>query len=204
MPGAYRRQVTELAALLDIDRDLHKPVKTFSGGMRRKLEIVRSLLHRPRVLFLDEPTVGLDPASRRALWDLLGEARTKDGVTIFLTTHYLDEAEQADEICIIKGGKIVANGTPGRLKADLLQAHLMLDATDREQLRTELTQLNVPFTETPRFRVSLAGDGGAAAQQLLKRIETPLIVVQTHVPSLEDAYLAIIAETPDVMLGGAS
>jgi ABC-2 type transport system ATP-binding protein len=191
MPAAYRAQIRELAALLGIERELGKPVKTFSGGMRRKLEILRSLLHRPRVLFLDEPTVGLDPASRRALWDELTETRKEHGVTVFLTTHYLDEAEQADAICIVKGGRVVAQGSPDKLKAELLQASLVVDAADRDRLRAELTGIGLPFTETPRFRVELNGEG---AHALLKRIETPLTVVQSHAPSLEDAYLAIVAD----------
>ncbi|CAA9542529.1 MAG: Efflux ABC transporter, ATP-binding protein [uncultured Thermomicrobiales bacterium] len=191
MPAAYRAQIRELAALLGIEKELGKPVKTFSGGMRRKLEILRSLLHRPRVLFLDEPTVGLDPTSRRALWDELTETRKEHGVTVFLTTHYLDEAEQADTICIVKGGRVVAQGSPDKLKAELLQASLVVDAADRDRLRAELSRIGLPFTETPRFQVALNGEG---AHALLKRIETPLTVVQTHAPSLEDAYLAIVAD----------
>src|SRR2546426_9428333 len=86
MPRAYREQVAGLAALLGIDREIHNPVRTFSGGMRRKLEIVRSLVHRPKVLFLDEPTAGLDVPSRRTLWEHLTEVRRTSGTTIFLTT----------------------------------------------------------------------------------------------------------------------
>lgn len=194
MPAAYRRQVAELAALLGIEQEMGKAVKTFSGGMRRKLEIVRSLLHKPRVLFLDEPSVGLDPASRRALWGYLDEARREQGVTVFLTTHYLDEAEQADCICIIKGGRIAAEGRPGELKANLLRAYLLIDAADRGRLRQELEESAVAFAETPQFRIDLEGAGDEAAHRLLKRIETPLTLVRTHAPTLEDAYLSIVAE----------
>src|SRR5438128_11845538 len=112
MARAYRDQVADLAKLLGIERDMHKPVRTFSGGMRRKLEIVRSLIHRPKVLFLDEPTAGLDVPSRRTLWDYLRTIRRDAGTTIFLTTHYLEEAEEADHICIIDEGKVVSFGTP--------------------------------------------------------------------------------------------
>ena len=87
MPAAYRRQVRELADLLGITEDIHKPIKVFSGGMRRKIEIVRSLLHRPKVLFLDEPTAGLDVPSRRTLWEYLTTIRKESGTTVFLTTH---------------------------------------------------------------------------------------------------------------------
>ncbi|MEP6693412.1 MAG: ATP-binding cassette domain-containing protein, partial [Chloroflexota bacterium] len=95
MPAAYREQVQSLAGLLGIADELHKPMRTFSGGMRRKLEIVRSLMHRPKVLFLDEPTAGLDVPSRRTLWEYLTTIRRESGTTVFLTTHYLEEAEEA-------------------------------------------------------------------------------------------------------------
>ena len=93
MPRAYREQIETLSTILGIKEDLFRSVKTYSGGMKRKLEVVRSLLHRPRVLFLDEPTAGLDPSSRRSLWDYLQLVRKKHGTTVFLTTHYLEEAE---------------------------------------------------------------------------------------------------------------
>src|SRR2546428_13757208 len=99
MPAAYGRQVRELAALLGIDAQIFKPLKTFSGGMKRKLEIMRSLLHRPKVLFLDEPTAGLDVPSRRTLWDYLRAVRREGGTTIFLTTHPIEEGEEADTNC---------------------------------------------------------------------------------------------------------
>jgi ABC-2 type transport system ATP-binding protein len=191
MPAAYRTQIRQLATLLEIERDMTKPVKTFSGGMRRKLEILRSLLHRPSVLFLDEPTVGLDPTGRRALWDYLVQVRAEYGITVFLTTHYLDEAEQADTICIVKGGRVVALGSPDQLTAELLQARLLVDADDRARLRDELERLSITFKETPRFEIEL---NGSTAHTLLKRIETPLTVVQSHAPSLEDAYLTIVAD----------
>src|SRR5574341_2074049 len=99
MPRAYKELARDLASLLGIEQDLFRPAQTLSGGMRRKLEIVRSLIHRPRVLFLDEPTTGLDPVSRRTLWAYLRDVRARSGTTICLTTHYLEEAEGADTIC---------------------------------------------------------------------------------------------------------
>ncbi len=192
MPRAYQEQVSELAALLGLEQDMGKPVKKFSGGMRRKLEIIRSLLHRPGVLFLDEPTAGLDPVSRRTLWEYLRQVRRERGTTIFLTTHYLDEAEEADETCIINHGRIVAQGSPEKVKAQLTESYLVLDADNHSQLRDELKRLNVRFAEGSAFRVNVrAGE----AQQLIKAIETPLSVVKTHDPSLEDAYLEIIKES---------
>ncbi|MFQ5576058.1 MAG: ABC transporter ATP-binding protein [Anaerolineae bacterium] len=190
MPKAYKAQVDELTTMLGLDEDLFKPVKIFSGGMKRKLEIVRSLIHRPRVLFLDEPTAGLDPASRRNLWAYIRRVRRESGTTVFLTTHYLEEAEEADTICIINRGKIVSYGTPEQVKSELIETYLVVDAADRPALRAELRRLPVPFIETPRFRIYL--DGSLSAHQILKAIDTPLTLVKTHAPSLEDAYLSII------------
>ena len=116
MPKAYRERVTELAGIMGIADKLWKPLKTFSGGMQRKIEIIRSLVHQPAVLFLDEPTQGLDPVSRRDLWNYLNAARKEHGTTVFLTTHYIDEAENADKLCMIQQGKIVFQGTPAELK----------------------------------------------------------------------------------------
>jgi ABC-2 type transport system ATP-binding protein len=123
MSEDYRARVAELAGLLGIGDDMFKPVRTFSGGMKRKLEIVRSLMHHPQVLFLDEPSAGLDPASRRALWAYLKDVREKGGTTVFLTTHYLEEAEDSDRVCIIAKGKVVALGSPAEVKSTVAAAH---------------------------------------------------------------------------------
>jgi ABC-2 type transport system ATP-binding protein len=190
MPRAYRDQVRTLAGLLQISEDIHKPMRTFSGGMRRKLEIVRSLIHQPKVLFLDEPTAGLDVPSRRTLWDYLRTIRRESGTTIFLTTHYLEEAEEADHICIIDKGKIVSFGTPNDIKKDLVQEYVLVDADDRRRLREELARLELPIEGDGPFKVLLAGRG---VHPVIKSIETPLSVVRTHTPTLEDAYLEIVA-----------
>ena len=194
MPGEYKKQVRELGAVLGIGKEVFKPVKTYSGGMKRKLEIIRSLIHRPKVLFLDEPTTGIDVASRRSLWEYLGKVREESGTTIFLTTHYLEEAEQADTICIINKGKVVSYGTPDQVKAHLVEEYVLVDAADRDQLRAELRRLGAEFSETPMFKVGL---DGRSVHSLLKQIETPLTVVQTHMPTLEDAYLEILGESQD-------
>jgi ABC-2 type transport system ATP-binding protein len=192
MPRAYKQQIDELATMLGIKEDIFKPIKTFSGGMKRKLEIIRSLIHHPKVLFLDEPTVGLDPASRRNLWEYIWRVRRENGTTVFLTTHYLDEAEEADTIYIISKGKIVSYGTPDEVKADLVETYLLIDAEDRVALRVELNKLDISFTETPLFKISL--NGRRTGHRILKSIDTPLTVLKTHNPSLEDAYLAIVEE----------
>src|ERR1700716_3333954 len=115
--------------------------------MRRKLEIIRSLMHRPRVLFLDEPTLGLDPISRRALWEYLVEVRRTSGTTVLLTTHYLEEAEEADNICVLAHGRVVAYGTPEQLKAQLLEDFVLIDAANHMALLAELRDLDVPHED---------------------------------------------------------
>jgi ABC-2 type transport system ATP-binding protein len=117
MPRGYRQQVAALAGLLGIDGQLGRPVRTLSGGTRRKLEIVRALLHQPRILFLDEPTTGLDPQSRRSLWAHLRQARAAHGTTVVLTTHYLEEAETAESVYILSDGQILDSGSPAEVKA---------------------------------------------------------------------------------------
>jgi ABC-2 type transport system ATP-binding protein len=190
MRREYRAQVEKLATLLGIARDIHKPVRTFSGGMRRKLEIMRSLLHDPKVLFLDEPTAGLDVPSRRTLWEHLAEVRRTSGTTIFLTTHYLEEAEEADHICIIDKGRVVSFGTPDDIKRDLVEDYVLVDAADRSGLRDELARLGYITSGGPPFKLQLDGH---SVHGMLRSIETPLTVVKTHTPSLEDAYLEIVS-----------
>jgi ABC-2 type transport system ATP-binding protein len=136
MPAAYRRQVAGLAEILGVAGALGRPVRALSGGTRRKLEILRALLHQPRVLFLDEPTTGLDPHSRRGLWVYLRQVRAASATTIFLTTHYLAEAEDADAICVIARGQVIERGSPAEIKARQLGAGRPRAASDTADRRT--------------------------------------------------------------------
>ena len=190
MPTEYRAALHGMADLLGLGAEIFKPIRTYSGGMRRKLEIVRALLHRPKVLFLDEPTAGLDVPTRRTLWDHLTRVRRESGTTIFLTTHYIEEAEGADGICIIDQGKVVSLGTPREVKANLVQNYIDIDASDRSALRDELARLGLRYSEGQHVRVEL---DGATTHALLKSIDVPLSYVQTHAPTLEDAYLKIVS-----------
>jgi ABC-2 type transport system ATP-binding protein len=124
MPAGYRRLVDDLAGVLDVSDVLGQRARELSGGLRRRLEIVRALTHRPGVLFLDEPTAGLDPESRRSLWAYLRQARAAFGTTVFLTTHYLEEAEAADAVCVLVKGTIIERGSPAQVKARQLSATL--------------------------------------------------------------------------------
>jgi ABC-2 type transport system ATP-binding protein len=196
MPADYRERVELLADVVGLGDDIRKPLKTFSGGMKRKLEIIRSLMHRPGVLFLDEPTSGLDPVSRRGLWDYLRQVRNADGTTIFLTTHYLEEAEEADRVCVIDHGRISVIGTPDEMKRELLDRAVLLDAADRPALEGELRRLGfAPGIDATTGLVRVAYEG-VTAQELIARIDTPLSVLRIHEPSLEEAYVELL-RTPE-------
>jgi ABC-2 type transport system ATP-binding protein len=191
MPAKYHKQVAEMAAVLGMESELFRPVRTLSGGMRRKLEIVRALMHRPRVLFLDEPTAGLDVASRRSLWAYLAEIRQRLETTIVLTTHYLEEAEAADRILILNHGQVVAQGSPGQIKGQLGGEALELDADDREALRRELAAREVRCEGHGPFFVHL---DGRSAHELVRALQTPLSVMRSRQASLDDVYLRILAD----------
>jgi ABC-2 type transport system ATP-binding protein len=189
MPKAYRNKVKQLSEILGIEKEIHQPVKTFSGGMKRKLEIVRGLIHRPRLLFLDEPTTGLDPQSRKNLWSYLKKVRQEQGLTIFLTTHYLEEAEESDRIGIIDHGQLVTLGTPREIKKQIVEDYLMLDADSRDKLTKELSQLGYRFDEGEEVKVYIDSD---EIQKLIGNLKVKLTTIKTHTPTVEEAYLEII------------
>ncbi len=194
MPDSYKQRIAELSAVLGIRDELFHPVKTFSGGMRRKLEIVRDLMHRPKILFLDEPTTGLDPVSRKNLWEYLSRVRAEEDTTIFLTTHYLEEAEHADRVCIINHGVIAAIGRPQDIRQGLTEEYLLLDAADRSALEAELSRRGLLSDSAApagaaEFRIMLRGKNPAA---IIQSITTPLISLHIHSPTLEEAYLEMV------------
>jgi ABC-2 type transport system ATP-binding protein len=193
MTAKYQNKVTKLAKILDLEKDIFKPVKSFSGGMKRKLEIVRSLLHQPKILFLDEPTTGLDPISRHNLWQYLKQIRKKYKTTIFLTTHYLEEAEDADYICIINNGKIEAKGTPNEIKNSLIEKYILADSEERVKLANELGKHKIKFTGTGPFRIDI--EKSSQAQKIIQSIKTPLSQLTIHNPTLEQAYIKIIGNS---------
>lgn len=189
MPKGYQNKVEELAEILGIGKEIHSPIKTFSGGMKRKLEIVRGLIHKPKILFLDEPTTGLDPLSRKNLWKYLAEVRKTDNLTLFLTTHYLEEAESADRICIVDKGKVIAIGTPNQIKKSLVDEYLEVETADKDRLRLELAQKKLSFEENGTFKIKLKNE---QIQEVLGKLKTKIKHIKLHTPTLEEAYLEII------------
>lgn len=191
MADSYKKQVYQLAEIVGLEKDLFKPVKELSGGMKRKLEIIRSLMHQPHVLFLDEPTTGLDPVSRQNVWKYLQDIQKKGDITIFLTTHYLEEAEGSDYICIIDEGTIVSRGTPTEIKERLIKNYVTVDAKDRAALKNNLEKVKLEFTGTGPFTIHL---NSHSAQTVIQMIKAPLTTLDIHAPTLEDAYVEIITK----------
>ena len=189
MPSSYRKKVLELAEMVGLSDVLGKSVKKLSGGMQRKLEIIRSLIHTPKVLFLDEPTQGLDAVSRRGLWEYIDTVRRQYGTTVFLTTHYIDEAENTDTVCVINHGKIVSLSSPEEMKKNLLKQELVIDAADREALKAELAGLQLGYKANGQIIVPFHG---STAQELIAKLKTPLSVLKINEPSLEDAYVELL------------
>lgn len=189
MPDSYKTRVNELADIVGIRSELNKPIKSFSGGMKRKLEIIRSLMHQPHILFLAEPTSGLDPEARKSLWEYLSDVSEKHRTTMFLTTHYLDEAEGADEVCIINKGKIISFGTPEKIKESLLERYVLVQANDMHRLDQEISEKKLKHEDGEVIKLFFEGE---SAHQLLKSIDTPLTRIQVYNPTLEEAYLNII------------
>lgn len=191
MPKPYKERVVELAKILGIEDSLFQPIKKLSGGMKRKLEIIRSLIHTPKVLFLDEPTQGLDPISRRSLWEYINKVRNEFGTTIFLTTHYIDEAENADKVCIINHGKIAVCSTPEKMKEELLRINIIIDAENREELIKELKSLDLSFKIENHIIISCDRSN---AQDIIKKIKIKLTTLKIHEPTLEDVYIEYLNE----------
>ena len=181
------RQVLEMVGLWD-RRD--SVVMTYSGGMKRRLEIARGLLHAPRVLFLDEPTVGLDPQTRASIWEYINELKSREDITIFLTTHYMDEAEHCDRIAIIDHGQIVAIDTPEALKASVGKDRMQIHTADDEVAIADLAR---------EFGIDAAMHEGAvtfsvaSGEQFVPRLFGGLSVsiksVSVSRPTLDDVFM---------------
>ena len=195
------RQVLDMVGLWDRKDSL---VSTYSGGMQRRLEIARGLLHAPRVLFLDEPTVGLDPQTRSGIWAYINDLKTREDITIFLTTHYMDEAEHCDRIAIVDHGRIVALDTPEALKASV--------GKDRVQIHTADNQAAIAALKSA-FDLDAAIHDGAvtfavdAGEQFVPRLFTefsvPIQSVSVSRPSLDDVFMSYTGTTIRDAEGGA-
>ncbi len=197
VPGAAvaprMRQVLDMVGLWDRRDSL---VQTYSGGMQRRLEIARGLLHAPRVLFLDEPTVGLDPQTRSSIWEYINELKQREDITIFLTTHYMDEAEHCDRIAIIDHGKIVAIDTPERLKASVGKDRVQIQTEDDEAAIRELAEVFGIEAAVHEGAVTFAVEGGGEfVPQLFARLSVPIRSVSVSRPTLDDVFMSYTGKT---------
>ena len=168
-------------------------VRNFSGGMKRRLEIARGLLHAPEVLFLDEPTLGLDPQTRNRIWEYLLQLRADRGLTLFMTTHYMDEAEYCDRIAIIDHGKIVALDTPERLKAEV-RGDLIDLRTDDDVLTEKELREKYAFPHVKRDSSGLhfeVQNGATEMPQLIRELSAKVLSITSRRPTLDDVFLKL-------------
>ncbi len=193
IPGdLLEKRIHEVLALVELADRAHSKVKPFSGGMKRRLEIARGLIHYPKILFLDEPTIGLDPQSRRGLWRYILELKKKENMTIFMTTHYMEEAEFCDRIAIIDQGKIIALGTPGELKASIGGEILELATADNENASREIKNLfGIESRQEANLLTLEVEKGEQFLPQLLQKVKTPILSISLRKPSLDDVFLRL-------------
>ena len=190
-----RRRVAELLEQFDLVDAARKPLATYSGGMRRRLDLAMTLVGDPRIIFLDEPTTGLDPRSRHTMWQIIRDLVT-DGVTIFLTTQNLEEADQlADRIAVLDQGKLVAQGTPDELKRLVAGGHICLQFVDIKGLESAARALNGSTRDDDALTLQVPSDGGVRSlRAVLDRLDVELIEVDTlsiHTPDLDDVFFAL-------------
>jgi ABC-2 type transport system ATP-binding protein len=193
VPRSERRsRIDGVLRMVELDERANSQVRTFSGGMKRRLEIARGILHYPQVLFLDEPTLGLDPQTRNKIWAYLHDLRQREGITLFMTTHYMDEAEYCDRIAVIDHGQIVALGTPDELKARVGGDVVTITTRDvpgaAEQIRRAF-ELE-PAVDGGSLRVEVE-DGAAFVPRLVRELTVPLSAVTLSRPSLDDVFLKL-------------
>jgi ABC-2 type transport system ATP-binding protein len=190
---ARMRQMLEMVDLAD-RRD--QPVITFSGGMRRRLEIARGLMHSPRVLFLDEPTIGLDPQTRSSIWRYIRALQEREGTTIFMTTHYMDEAEFCDRIAIMDRGEIVVLDTPAALKASVGADRVTLGTADDEAALAALRdRFGVEASVAEGVLTCHVESGEAFVPRLFAELGVPITSVAVARPTLDDVFMRYTGST---------
>jgi ABC-2 type transport system ATP-binding protein len=187
------RQVMEMVGLWDRKDSV---VGTFSGGMRRRLEIARGLMHSPRVLFLDEPTIGLDPQTRRSIWSYIRELKEREEITIFMTTHYMDEAEWCDRIAIMDHGEIVALDSPDALKAGVGTDRVTIHTDDNDAAITALQRQFEVEAKLSEGAVTFGVPAGEAfVPRLFAEFEMPIRSVSVSRPTLDDVFMSYTGTT---------
>jgi ABC-2 type transport system ATP-binding protein len=195
-----RRRAAELLGRFELVEAAGKPAGTYSGGMRRRLDLAMGLIGDPRIIFLDEPTAGLDPRSRRTMWQIIRDL-VAGGVTIFLTTQYLEEADElADQVALLDHGRLIAEGTPEALKRRVPGGHVRLQFADQEGLESAARALGASARDDEAFTLEVPSDGGVRSLRgLLDQLDGASVEVDSlslHLPDLDDVFLALTGQ-PD-------
>ncbi len=190
----FKERLAELATLLDFHDLLKRAVGKLSGGQRRRIDVARALFHRPKILVLDEPTTGLDPHTRKMLWNVISELRKKEHMTVFLTTHYMEEAAEADYVVILDHGKISAKGTPLELKNTYTMDYITLYGVSE----TDVQKLGVAY-EPIRDAYRLSVPNTQAATELILGHPDSFVDYEITKGKMDDVFLAVTGKT---LVGG--
>ncbi|MEE1786420.1 ABC transporter ATP-binding protein [Streptomyces sp. SP17BM10] len=185
-----RARIRLLLDLLDLADRRRQPVEQLSGGLARRVEIARALLHRPGLIILDEPTNGLDPTARAGVWADLARLRDHLGVTVLFATHYMDEAEYADELVILRRGRIARQGSAARLKAGLDSARIVVASADQDSAAAQLRAAGFEPLSGPDGLAVHCPDPGALIADVARALDVPGLTLTTRQPSVNDVYLA--------------
>jgi ABC-2 type transport system ATP-binding protein len=203
-----RQRATELLEKFDLAEAAGKSLATYSGGMRRRLDLAMTLVGKPRIIFLDEPTTGLDPRSRRTMWQIIRDLVGQDGVTIFLTTQYLEEADQlADRIAVLDRGRLVAEGSSAELKQLVPGGHVSLRFTDAAGLDLAARALGAISRDEEELTIQVPSDGSVRSlRTLLDRLgdaDLEPAELTVHTPDLDEVFLALTDHSPAPLANGA-
>lgn len=183
---SFKDRLSEISGMLELDALMNRPVGKLSGGQRRRIDIARALLHRPKILILDEPTTGLDPQTRKLLWDVVKQLRLKENMTVFLTTHYMEEAAEADYAVILDSGKIAAEGTPLMLKNRYTGDFITLYGASEEQIKP----FGLPY-EHLRDAIRVSVPDTATATRLIIRYPEVFRDYEITKGKMDDVFLAV-------------
>jgi multidrug/hemolysin transport system ATP-binding protein len=193
---ASRARVAELSELIQLGTFLDRRYGKLSGGQRRRADIARALIHDPKVLFLDEPTTGLDPQSREQVWEAVHALREQQGTTVFLTTHYMAETEEAADVCIIDAGRIVAQGTPAELRRQHSSSVLTVTVSDPVRLTAAAARLRVaPTADGDQWRIPVAS--AAQARDVMDGLGDALQDFEFRHGTMDDVFLALTEKVPE-------
>ncbi|GAA0951508.1 daunorubicin resistance protein DrrA family ABC transporter ATP-binding protein [Nonomuraea longicatena] len=195
-----RTRVRELLERFDLTEAARRPALTYSGGMRRRLDLAMTMVGTPGLIFLDEPTTGLDPRSRRTMWQIVRDLVRRDGVSIFLTTQYLEEADElADRVALLSRGRLVAEGSPEELKRMVPGGHIVVRFADPDGYRRAAGRLGAGSADDAALTVQIPHSGGVGAlRTLLEWLDTHAVEVaevSLHTPDLDDVFLALTQES---------